>query len=403
VTDGAATSTARAARPYRTLLSAPHARPLVVAAFVGRLPVGMTSLAVLLLVEGATGSYAIAGLAVGMLALAEAGAAPVQGRLIDRFGQTPSLLVTALAFPAALAGLIAAATGGAAPAVLVALAALGGLTLPPLMSAMRTLWVRLVPEPGLLEPAYALETVLQELFFVGGPVLVAACLAVGSPSLAVAVAAACGTLGTLAFAASPVSRAWRGEPRAEGSRAGPLGHAGLRTLVATGLLCGSVFGTLEVTVAAFAEEEGVQALAGVLLAGNAAGSLVGGLWYGQRRWTAPPDRRYVVCLALFAVTLLPILAAGSPPAMLAALVLSGVAIAPAFATAYTLISRLAPTGTTTEAFAWLSTSIVAGLALGNAAAGLLVEGAGLRSGFLAAAALGGLAALTGWARGGTLR
>jgi len=391
-----------AAGPYRTLLAAPGALPLVLAAFVGRLPIGMGGLAILLLVEESTGSYATAGIVTALTAVAEAVGGPVQGRLIDRFGQTPSLLATALAFPAALVGLVLAADARAAPALLCGLGALVGLALPPIMAAMRTLWARLVPRRELLESAYALETVLQELFFLGGPLLVAVCVAVGSPSLAALVAAGCGSLGALAFAASPVSRAWRGEARAPGDRLGPLRAPGLRTLVGIGLLCGGVFGTLAITVPAFAEAEGARALAGVLLAGNATGSLVGGLWYGSRRWRTPPERRYLVCLAAFAASLLPIVLAGSPPVMFGALLLSGVAIAPTFATAYTLISRLSPPGTATESFAWLSTSIVAGLALGNTLGGALVEGAGVRTAFGAAVALGTVAALAAWARRGTL-
>jgi hypothetical protein len=52
---------------YRSILRRPHVRGVVAAAFVGRLPIGMTALAMVLLVEHATGSFA-----AGVVALARA-------------------------------------------------------------------------------------------------------------------------------------------------------------------------------------------------------------------------------------------------------------------------------------------------------------------------------------------
>src|SRR5207245_708385 len=69
----------------------------------------------------------------------------------------------------------------------------------------------------------------------------------------------------------------------------------------------------------------------------------------------------------------------------AALLLAGVGVAPGFATAYGLTSRIAPEGTTTEAFSWLSTGIAVGVAGGSAFAGLLADGPGPRLAFLAGA------------------
>ena len=49
---------------YRAVLSVPGAGPLFASALVGRFPQGMSALAILLLVRGATHSYAAAGAAV---------------------------------------------------------------------------------------------------------------------------------------------------------------------------------------------------------------------------------------------------------------------------------------------------------------------------------------------------
>src|SRR3954452_6721573 len=66
-----------ARHPYHDLLSAPGVGRLLASATVGRLPLGMAGLAILLLVRDEAGSYAAAGLAAGALGLGGALGAPV--------------------------------------------------------------------------------------------------------------------------------------------------------------------------------------------------------------------------------------------------------------------------------------------------------------------------------------
>jgi hypothetical protein len=70
--------------PFRSLLRLPGIPRLVVSSLVGRVPASMGPLSVVLLVQSVTGSYAHAGLAAGVFAIATAVASPLLGRLIDR-------------------------------------------------------------------------------------------------------------------------------------------------------------------------------------------------------------------------------------------------------------------------------------------------------------------------------
>ena len=97
---------------FATVLALPGVRPVLVAAFVGRLPIGMMSLSIVLLVSQETGSYATAGAVAASQALAGAISSPLLGRLIDRVGQTPVLVFCGLGFPVAVAGLIVVASSG---------------------------------------------------------------------------------------------------------------------------------------------------------------------------------------------------------------------------------------------------------------------------------------------------
>ena len=117
---------------YRSVLSVPGSPACSGTALIGRLPQGMTSLAILLLVRTHTGSYAAAGIAVGAYDFATAAGAPLLGRLVDRFGRGRVLAPVAITPGVVLVALVVAAHGGAGAVALVALSALAGALLPPI-------------------------------------------------------------------------------------------------------------------------------------------------------------------------------------------------------------------------------------------------------------------------------
>jgi MFS family permease len=386
---------------YLALLRLPGAARLAVAALLGRIPIGMVPLVYILLLRATGESYEVAGSVAAALAIAGGLVAIPQGRLVDRLGQRRVLVPFSVLNAATIVALLVAARADAPPWVLVALGALSGATLPPLTASMRTLWPVLTGGGDRLESAFALEAVLQELFFIVGPLIVGAVVALASPDAAVVTAAALTLVGTTLFASSPVSREQRGGT-SEGGRLGALASPGLRTLVLSCLPVGISFGAIEVAVPAFAEAHGSRATAGVLLALWGFGSMAAGLLYGTRRWQWPPERRFLLLLATVPLALAPVALAGSIAVIAVLLVVAGAPVAPCFTSAYTLIDRLAPEGSRTEAFTVTTTAVVAGLALGNAAAGALVEPIGAGATFAVAAAAAALAPLAGLARRTTL-
>jgi predicted MFS family arabinose efflux permease len=200
---------------------------------------------------------------------------------------------------------------------------------------------------------------------------------------------------TLAFATAPSSRRWRPEPPAGGrSIAGALASPALLVLLAGMTFMGASFGAIELAVTAFAEEEGSSGLAGPLLGAWALGSLLGGLVVARSGASSRPARRVLALLLATAVADAVLVAAPSPGALALALVLAGSFIAPAFATLYGMVPRLARAGTLTESYTWLTTGISIGVAVGSALAGSLVAAGSSRAGLAVAAALMGLGALS---------
>ena len=289
---------------------------------------------------------------------------------------------------AALLVAMAMLPDGAPLAAPLALAAGLGLATPPLGACLRTVLPGLLPDAASLRAAYAVEASAVELTWIAGPPLALALGALWSTGAVLAAAGLVLVAGTVAFAVQPASRRWRAEPAATRPRGGSLRSPAMRTLVMVLTAVGLLFGAVEVAVTAAADAlEGTTAAA-PLLALWGLGSLAGGLVAARRSRSGrrgPGLAAILAALTLGHLALIP--AAGSVVALGAVLVIAGAAIAPAYAAVYAMVDEAAPTGTVTEAFAWLATAVAIGAAAGAAIAGAVAESAGPA----AALALGGAA------------
>jgi predicted MFS family arabinose efflux permease len=183
--------------------------------------------------------------------------------------------------------------------------------------------------------------------------------------------------GTIWFCLTgPVRRALPERHEDHHSWRGALASAGVRTCILACAALGIAFGVVEVAMPAFAEVHATRAEGSLILTCFAFGSLIGGLWAGTRPSTPRWDLRFAGMLAALGITLLPPLLAPSLWTMCVLMLFAGFPIAPAIGASYALTERLAVPGTRAEAFAWLTTAIVAGMSLGTAAAGVVIAEAG---------------------------
>ncbi len=365
---------------YRALFSAPGVGRLLVSSVVGRLPSGMFSLAILLFVHGRTGSFLVAGLAVGAFSLAGALIGPLLGALVDRHGQTPVLLPAAAAQAGLLVALVLVTQAGAPAAATVALAALAGGALPPIGGCVRALWAE-VAHGEELQTAYALDATTQETIWTLGPLLVGLTAGFVSPAAAVLLCAALTVVGTIYFASSGISRGWRAERR-ERRRGSALGASpNLRLLLYTVALAGVVIGAVEVGLPALAVQQGARWSSGPLLALFSLGSMTGGLIYSARSWALAIGRRYSAIMMAMAVAVAPLIAVHSLAPVFALSVLAGLCLAPMISCQFSLVGALAPEGTVTEAFTWHRAATIAGMAGGSALGGSLIDARGAGAAF----------------------
>jgi MFS family permease len=370
---------------YAALLRRPHMKAVILGSLLGRLPIGVTGLAILLLVQGASGSFARGGTASAAYVAGLACVAPVLGRIIDRSGPRGVLLSCAFAFPSTLAALVVAVLGDANLALTLVLGFAAGASFPPITVCMRTFLRRQLGDEPLLAAAFSLEAVLIETIFIVGPMLVALFVALASPAAAVLFAAACAGTGALLFIGSPALARWHIDRSERTSLFGPLGERGFAALLAVVLCYATAFGLVEIGVTAFAAEAGRPALAGVMLGLMSAGSVAGGLAYGSRSWGIPLARQFALTLVLMGAGIA-LLAAARDEWLFAALsIVAGVVMAPALTMQSMLVAKIASARHTTEAFTWSATGLLSGVGAGIAAGGWLVELAGPGPAFIGAA------------------
>ena len=376
---------------YASVLRGQGTAVPLTASIVGRLTLGMTSLALLLLVRETSGSYAVAGLVSGAYALSFGVLGPALARLADRTGPVQALRITAVLHPALLVAVVVTASSDVPLPVLLLPTVIAGATVPPHGPVMRALWADALSGPA-LAAAYSLESVVVELCFVLGPLLVASLTAALGPSAPVLASAALAGAGALWLSATPRVRAVRPQHERHGSRFGPLSSPAVRALLLTVAAVGATFGAVEVAVPAFVEKQGARvSSAGVLLAVWSLGSVVGGLLYGGLDLRTPHRSQLpVLVTALAAGTALPLLATGTT-ALGATLFAFGLTVAPFSACNSVLLGQAAPPGTVTEAFAWNTSMVFGGAALASSLSGVLVERSGPTAALVVTAGAGVLA------------
>ena len=366
---------------------------------VGRVPIGVAGLAILLFVQSKSGSFAQAGAVSALYVFGLAVLAPFIGRLIDRLGPRPMLLAGAVVYPAALFALVLLVSYAAAWWWIAASALLAGAMLPPITICMRALFPRLLADPGLLQTAYSVDSALVETIFILGPTLIAAFVALGYPGGAVIFAAACAAIGGVIFMRSPAIRRWTPPaPQVQRSLLGPLQYPQLLALFAATVLYSVAFGLFEVAVTAFAAAQGMPAAAGVILALASLGSALGVLIYGSHDWALPAPRQYLLAQLAMAVGILALAPVTNVYAFALLSIVACAPMAPVVAVQSVLISRLAPRAMLAESFTWAATCLLGGISAGIAAGGMLVEHWPPSRVLVAAAGTTAAAGIIVWAR-----
>lgn len=380
------------ANPYLQVLRTPHALPMVMAAFVGRLPLSMVGLGCVLLVADETGSYGLGGAVAAAGAVTTAIAGPLLGRWADSHGQRRVLLPVLVVFILSGVAFLSAVKDDWPLWTVFLTAGLAGACIPPVSSMIRVRWTHLLRGSHRLPTALAMESVVDEFVFIVGPVLVTFLSTTGHATSGVVTAFTLAAVGSLLFAAQGRTEP---PPTPHEHRNGPsaIRTPGLRVLFVVGAAVGAILGCLEIALVAFADELGAKSMSGVLIAGLAVGSMASGIGWGTVHWRVPLRRRLVAVLVLMTVCSIPLLLVRDVWLMVPFVIIAGIAVSPSLISSFTLAELLVPRASVTEAFTWIGTALGLGVAVGASVAGKIVDVSGANTAFLVSTVAAAIAAV----------
>lgn len=182
----------------------PDVRAPVVWSALGRMPLYLVSLGLVLYVADRTGSYATAGLVLAAYTVGGAAFGPFIAREVDRRGQRIVLPITGVLFPVLLVGLVYSLPDRIGVTLVWAL--LAGGAIPPVSGAIRALWGTWLTKESERQAAYAMEAVLAEVFVITGPLLLSLLIAYFSAGTAILVGAVIACLGAVGLSFTKAGR-----------------------------------------------------------------------------------------------------------------------------------------------------------------------------------------------------
>lgn len=387
-------------RPYRLLAAVPHAPVLMLTSLLGRLNLPAIPLAMTFLIVDWTGAYVIAGLVGAALTVGQGIAGPLRGRAADRSSAPKLLLITGgcHGLGLCLVGLAATVLDASLWWLVLLIGLLTGLVTPPVSQIARAMWPR-IAGPTERDAAYAVDATLQETLFVFAPTAAAMTVALSGPLAATLGLAGWAVIGPSLFAVTLWRAGLTRAPMGDGKSA--ASHTLLRTpgfirLLAFGALAiAGLIGT-DLILVGWARDRGSPALAGVLAAVWAIGSLIGGLVVGGSARPPVLWRRAAVTAAgllLLVPVLPPIADPASPWVVSIVLLFGGVAIAPTLAATNGKLAELAPHNRRAEAFGWFTTATVVGAAITSPIVGGVLDAGGPAAGAMMTAIAAVLAAI----------
>ncbi|MDC5697604.1 MFS transporter [Intrasporangium calvum] len=352
----------------------------------------MFAVATVAMVAARRGSYELAGavMATGLVALAVA--APILGRLVDRYGQS-RVAVPFFIWSGFWAAVTMVASWRGWPSWVLFITFPLCAVIPNLGTMARARWSHIFAhDPRSLHTAMSFEQVMEEVTFVIGPVLAIWLSTTFFPEAGFLFASVCYAVGVLVFVSARST-----EPPIVPHHERPHGHAyhnpGLIPLAFIMVMTGAIFGVNEVVTLAVAEDAGHHNAAGLILALFAVGSAASGLVFGQVSHGRNLLKLLIVGTLGMMVLEAPVLLAGNLWVLAGIMLVAGMATAPTLITTMNLIERIVPRAQINEGMTLVLTGLIIGIAAGSAVSGAVIDRIGAQHGYWVAVIAGGAAFL----------
>ena len=383
---------------YGALLKSPGVARLVPGMVLARLPVGATTVLLVLFVSLSYGAF-FAGLTTAAMTLGTAIAAPFLGRLVDRGHGPAALILASVSQLLLVSALVLCVSLSLGASISIALAFAAGICTPPVAGTTRSLRPDIVSRE-LLNTAYNFEVFLIDVLYVTGPLLASAFIAAGIPQAGLVTVMAGQFVGSFILARSNAVRCRAATQHSAGQdttdspdcaddgkqEAGLLGDLRIALLLLVCLTTNAFSGALETVLPLWYSSIGSANGSGLAISLWSAGSIIGVLAFARFQ----PDRyRFYLpkqlCWTTFVYFIATLSLAGHEISwlLLCSVIAIGLTVSPCTNLHYQLSGSLAPRSKHAEMFSWLNTATSAGISIGAFAAGTVADYAGFQTAFSA--------------------
>lgn len=418
---------------YAKLFSFEGTRAFCISGAIARLPISMMGLGIVLALNHIYNNWTIAGTMSAAYVLSQAAVTPLYAKLFDRFGQRKVGVIALSAQVVCMLSFATAALFHIPLPILFALAILMGVTQFAFGALVRTRWaytLKSQTDDTLLNVAYALESGIDEIVFIFGPILAAWLATSVHPVSQLFVPVLASGLGGAWFlslkntqpAVVKIVQVESAPANDEDVRAalenGPyrtsedsaedsskngkkliaknlrdrlslkqlrntnrknksknvLLYRGIIPLVVMFLVFNMSFSAFDVSVTAAMRAQGLDKLIGLQLALFACGSLVGAVIFGSHKFRGSNWSHLIVFLSLLTIGFI-LMNINIDRLVLLSIfeLLSGLCVSPIFATGNLIVKDTIPEHSLTEGLSWLPTASATGASLGSVVAGFAID------------------------------
>lgn len=407
---------------YVRLFSFEGTRAFCISGAIARLPISMMGLGIVLALNHIYNNWTIAGTMSAAYVLSQAAVTPLYAKLFDRFGQRKVGVIALSAQVICMLSFATAALFHIPLPILFALAILMGVTQFAFGALVRTRWAYTLKNQSddtLLNVAYALESGIDEIVFIFGPILAAWLATSVHPVSQLFVPVLASVLGGAWFLSlkntqpavvkivqvetAPASDedvqnaiSDQSEDVQKSSNAtklidklslkqlrntnrknkpkNVLLYRGIIPLVIMFLVFNMSFSAFDVSVTAAMRAQGLDKLIGLQLALFACGSLVGAVIFGSHKFRGSNWSHLIVFLSLLTVGFI-LMNINIDRLVLLSIfeLLSGLCVSPIFATGNLIVKDTIPEHSLTEGLSWLPTASAVGASLGSMVAGFAID------------------------------
>lgn len=414
---------------YVRLFSFEGTRAFCISGAIARLPISMMGLGIVLALNHIYNNWTIAGTMSAAYVLSQAAVTPLYAKLFDRFGQRKVGVIALSAQVVCMLSFATAALFHIPLPILFALAILMGVTQFAFGALVRTRWAYTLKNQSddtLLNVAYALESGIDEIVFIFGPILAAWLATSVHPVSQLFVPVLASGLGGAWFLSlkntqpavvkivqvesapandEDVRVALENGPYTASEDSSENGkkviaknlrdrlslkqlrntnrknksknvllYRGIIPLVVMFLVFNMSFSAFDVSVTAAMRAQGLDKLIGLQLALFACGSLVGAVIFGSHKFRGSNWSHLIVFLSLLTIGFI-LMNINIDRLVLLSIfeLLSGLCVSPIFATGNLIVKDTIPEHSLTEGLSWLPTASATGASLGSMVAGFAID------------------------------